>query len=292
MVDQCSKIIYQFTIMLKRFIIFFVSGLSNVAPKAAFYIATEMFSRAKRYNRSPEEHHIYKQATQLNFRSGRVANIWAKNNDETLPIVFLCHGWESRSTAFYELIPQLVNANYKVISWNAPAHGQSPGNKTNLLEMTDALVEDLTQEQLKPVAFVGHSMGGAMLGLLHKYIALPKSVVIISSPTDIHGIFKRYFELLNLSKKTQDYMINYISTRSKYTIDQISLMNSELYKTTQPLIIHDKQDKEIPFEDFLNLQKQWPNGEFYPTEGLGHRRILRDAPLARYITQYILKTSH
>ncbi|MGH8809515.1 MAG: alpha/beta hydrolase family protein, partial [Noviherbaspirillum sp.] len=42
------------------------------------------------------------------------------------------------------------------------------------------------------------------------------------------------------------------------------------------LLIHDKDDKEVPFDESLRLHGKWHNSELVPVEGLGHRRIIQD----------------
>ena len=56
------------------------------------------------------------------------------------------------------------------------------------------------------------------------------------------------------------------------------------------LIIHDKGDKEIPFNDFSRLQKQWPSAHFIATERLGHRRITKDNKVISSIVDFVKNT--
>jgi hypothetical protein len=51
--------------------------------------------------------------------------------------------------------------------------------------------------------------------------------------------------------------------------------------------VHDEQDKEIPFSDALALEKAIPNATILKTNGLGHRRILRDRTTASVIAEWI-----
>lgn len=277
--------------MLKKYTKTFIKILSNIAPHVAAALALEGFQRPRRFGRTEQELAYYKLGQQIKFASGRIANIWGDDGSPDQPLVFLCHGWESRGTTFHVLSASLVKKGFKVIAWNAPAHGASPGKKTQFFHMVDALVADLASEKLKPVAFVGHSMGGALLSLLHKYIELPKALVIISAPTNIMPMFKRVFSSYNLNPKTIDLVFKRINQFGEFTLEEISLINSDLYKTKSPLVIHDKNDKEIPFSEFENLQKAWPTARFHPTENLGHRRILRDEALANIITAHIIKNS-
>src|SRR5438552_3917150 len=43
------------------------------------------------------------------------------------------------------------------------------------------------------------------------------------------------------------------------------------------LVVHDRGDREVPFVHGDRLAATWPGAQLRATEGLGHRRILRDA---------------
>ncbi|PCI88004.1 MAG: hypothetical protein COB24_04530 [Hyphomicrobiales bacterium] len=274
--------------MLRKYIPTFINILSTTSPNMAANLALSLFSRPRKFDRNEQELALFNEGTQLTFSSGRRATLWG---DPAAPLIFLCHGWESRGTQFHVIIRALLAQNYQVIGWNAPAHGASPGTKTQILSMTLALIEDLASQDLKPAAYIGHSMGGAIIGLLHKYITLPKILVFISAPTNIRTVFNKYFATIHLSLKAQKLMLDKLNALTQHTVDSISLINSDIYKARLPLIIHDENDKEIPFSEFTNLQKNWPNGEFHATQGLGHKRILRDEPLAAFIAAYIKKNA-
>jgi hypothetical protein len=48
-------------------------------------------------------------------------------------------------------------------------------------------------------------------------------------------------------------------------------------RETALLVIHDHGDPEVPFEHGARLAQAWREATLRSTEGLGHRRILRDA---------------
>jgi hypothetical protein len=53
------------------------------------------------------------------------------------------------------------------------------------------------------------------------------------------------------------------------------------------LIVHDKDDRTIPYMDSKILSEKTDNVELNTTEGLGHKRILRDKAVIDFITAYI-----
>lgn len=250
-------------------------------------IAVDRFRTPRRFDRSAEETICHDNGHKLEFASGRIANIWGENGHEEQKLILLLHGWESRGTAFYALIDELVKHDFKVIAWNAPAHGASPGEKTEIHAMIFALVEDMKQLNLQPAAIIGHSMGGAMLALLHKYINLPHILVTISSPTQMLKVFTETFKKYGMNDKVIAKCFARINSFGDYNLDEVSLINSDVNQNRAFLVVHDEQDKEIPFSQFSNLQAVWKNTEFHSTQNLGHRRIIRDKDLAVKIAAFI-----
>ncbi len=53
------------------------------------------------------------------------------------------------------------------------------------------------------------------------------------------------------------------------------------------LIVHDKDDRTIPFMDSKILSEKTDNVYLHTTEGLGHKRILRDKAVVDVITAYL-----
>ncbi len=41
------------------------------------------------------------------------------------------------------------------------------------------------------------------------------------------------------------------------------------------LVIHDRNDKEVPVRSGQSIAEAWPDADLIITEGLGHQRILR-----------------
>lgn len=276
--------------MLKKILYQFVKITSTISPNVMAKIAVEKFSAPRRFDRSEKETICYNRGKQVKFTSGRIANIWGENGNSDQPLVLLIHGWESRGTAFYTIIEALVEQGFKALAWNAPAHGASPGSKTEIYDMANALVEDIGTHKLAPAAIIGHSMGGAIIGLLDKYIKLPHKIVIISAPSMIVRVFWKRFKKYGMSDKAVHKSFTIIETLGDYGLDDVSLYNSELYQQRSVLVVHDENDREISFSEFSSLQQKWKSASFHATKGLGHRRIIRDETLAKLIANH-LKTA-
>lgn len=274
---------------MKQMIPYVFQVSSTVAPSLSAHWAQELFLRPKRLPLSTKEEALLKEAKIETLQSGRKVYFWGQPNS---PIVALLHGWESRASAFFKWVPILIENGFQVMGWDAPAHGHSPGEKTTAPDMAKAFAEDLRELGHTLHGVVGHSMGGVVVGLLPLYMTLPKKVAIISSPSRIQGVFDRFHDQIRLQNKAREIFIRRIERKTGVNLENGSLYKNDLSLTSDALIIHDIGDREIPFSDFQDLQNSWSRAQFVATEGLGHRRILRDESVGHQIAQFLRASSH
>ena len=58
------------------------------------------------------------------------------------------------------------------------------------------------------------------------------------------------------------------------------------------LVVHDRNDKEVPVESGQSISNAWPGAELILTEGLGHQRILRAEPVTNVAVSFIDAPKH
>ena len=56
--------------------------------------------------------------------------------------------------------------------------------------------------------------------------------------------------------------------------------------TIPALVIHDRDDREVPYASADRIVRAWPDATLVTTEGLGHRRILRDASVIERVVAF------
>jgi len=268
---------------MKRLIPIIFKWLSIISPKFAAKLALKLFSHPRRKPRSDKEMVFLNTGEKISFKSKRKARTWGEG-----PVVWLLHGWESRGSTFYKLIPLLVEKGYQVVAWDGPAHGDSPGDRTHVPHYAESLSNDLNEGLFaSPVAMVGHSFGGAAFAMLSKIHQMPPKVVIVSSPTRVEGVFFRFFKMIKLSDKAVKYFITLSEKDTGYKLTDVSLVNNDFSEISETLVIHDKGDDVIPYEDFEVLQKTWKSGKFIVTENLGHRMTIKDPQALKSIAEFI-----
>lgn len=268
---------------MKKLIPIFFRLLSSLSPSLAVKLATKLFTHPRRKPRADEEMQFLSTGKQITFKSGRKARVWGQGKT-----VWLIHGWESRGSTFYKLIPKLVEQGYQVIAWDGPAHGDSPGKYSSVPENARALVEDINQGLVeKPVAFVGHSFGGATIAVVAKLYDTPQKIILASAPTQIKNVFTNFAKLIKLSPKVTDKFIKQAEQQTGYNMQEVSLTDNDLSLKSDVLVIHDKDDDVIPYADFEALKKAWKGGEFITTKGLGHRLTIKDEGILVKMVEFI-----
>ena len=89
------------------------------------------------------------------FDGGELAvTAWGKSG----PAVLLMHGWGGARAQMTGFVEPLLEAGYRVVAYDQPAHGESDGKMTNLLEIAPTM--DLIREREgKFDAIIAHSFG-------------------------------------------------------------------------------------------------------------------------------------
>jgi len=201
--------------------------------------------------------------------------------------VLVIHGWGGHGTSLWKLIRRLVKEGYEVVSFDAPAHGQSPTRSTLMLEFIESI--RAVDKAFGPFyAAVGHSMGGiSALNAAGSHDFSPEKLVVVGIPDSIERIFYEFAAALGLSPEVAKINIDYLEDIYGMNIHKISGSHNAARLDIPVLIIHDKDDKEVPYTEAVNIAKHLKKGELVLTEGLGHRRIIRDPAILKKILDFL-----
>lgn len=208
---------------------------------------------------------------------------WGKGQE----MVILAHGWAGRASQFKHLVEHLVEHQYKVIAFDAPAHGESKGKESSVFHISQCIL-DIIQTHGKPKAIVGHSLGAiASLMSVVNGANCPK-LVMISAPTLPDDILYRFRTRINASEKVEHWIKEYGQQKYLVTFDSVS--GVELAKRLSPqdlLVIHDREDPEVGMEHHYALMKHVPFAKSILLRGYGHSRILKAPETLQAIEHFI-----
>jgi len=203
------------------------------------------------------------------------------------PCVLLVHGWSGRASQFATLAPRLAEAGFRVLAFDAPAHGHSSGKRTNIFEI-EAVLAALASASGPLHGIVAHSFGCACVSLaLRRGLAVGR-VVCLSPPCQIDWMLQSFTTLLELPPA--------VTARLRARLghdaggDYARVLSADMnarFLSVPALVIHDSEDEDVPWQQGAMLARAWPGARFERTSGLGHRRIVRDAGVVRRIGEFL-----
>lgn len=201
------------------------------------------------------------------------------------PQVLLVHGWSGRGSQLGAFIEPLLAAGFEVNWFDLPAHGQSSGSRSGLVHAVEA-VQAVTAWLGGAHTVVAHSMGAAAATLAAARGADIGRMAYISPPDDVGSFLHAVGETIGLPDSVVVEAQRAIEGRFGTRFDD--LIPTEVAPgMTQPLLaIHDRDDREVSLEEVERLTRVWPDARLVVTEGLGHRRILRDPDVVRQVVEF------
>ena len=204
------------------------------------------------------------------------------------PTVLLAHGWESQRTHWSAFIDPLVEAGFRVVAIDAPAHGDSFGQATNVVEYGKALVE--VGRQLGPLAgIVAHSFGAAATPIALHHGLVASRAVLISGPSALVSVVVRWGVHHGVAEDEISRFVRLVEEEIGEPMANLALFRIAAELSTPALIVHDRNDKEVPLDEGLALAAAWPRARTLITERYGHRRIMFAADVIRAIVAFLME---
>ena len=278
---------YNQGVVVPKALMLLIHFLEFLNPYWGMRLAAFFFSKPFRYKRPKREFPILSRAQRSTYLVQKLnKTVWCYHWSGKGPKIVLVHGWSSRATNFYEIIEKLILLDYNVYAFDAVAHGESKGIITNIPELIKTL-EELIQEWGPVEAILGHSGGGFASAYVVAQNPRIKNLILISPFNKVTDVFKKYFEMIQLGEKARLLMIGYFTKLTGKKVQELSGELSAQAIRAKTLVIHDRNDKEVQVEDSIDIAKNLKNGQLILTEGLGHRRILRDEMVINKLVNFL-----
>lgn len=265
--------------------------------------AARLFTKPRRHRRPERERPLLDQAIPFTVPILRRAPFWGGQTIEVKawrwgegPTALLVHGWEGRGAQLGSFVEPLVEAGMSVVAFDAPGHGDSPGHRLFLSDMADCvgqLSEHLAAHSPsggRVHSILAHSFGCAAVLLAHQRYGTdaPRNVFLAPAPLASRAI-SGFSELLALDDADRAALAVRLEAESGVSFGELSIEQLVGDRDAALLILHDAGDREVSIEQAHALAATWPASRLISTEGLGHRRILRDpavlAEAVAYATQ-------
>lgn len=212
------------------------------------------------------------------------ARVWSWGEG---PIALLVHGWGGRGAQLGGFVPTLVNAGWKVVAFDAPAHGDSPGTRTTLDEMAGTL--RAVADWHGPVdAVIAHSFGAAATTVALSRGLRAGRVAFLAPLFAVEASVERYVTALGMSAESRAAFLAALSDANRGAgPDQLDGPKLAPAMTAPLLVVHDQADREVPYRDGVAAATLWPGAGLITTVGLGHRKILGDPHVISLVREFV-----
>lgn len=278
MINEASLNKRPFSIRLQVFLLrVLFQLLERSSPWLATHLALKVFLTPPRTKASRWEQKFEQQGT-LDFVRVGDKKLRLLRHGTGSRTALLVHGWGSRATHLGGYAGALMRAGYTVYSLDGPAHGESTGVSTDMMEFAKTIA--VIVDHLHGVdAVVGHSFGAACTLLaIDRFDMKVKQLVLISCFADAIFITEAFARFFRIGKSVIHEMRTLLERRYQYTWKWEHIAPKLLIRNCgKPiLLIHDLYDDEVPFVHAQTLHSSNAKTRLFSTQMQGHRKILRD----------------
>ncbi len=195
------------------------------------------------------------------------------------PTILLVHGWNGHAAQLRAFMQPLVEAGFRVVAFDQPAHGRSTGTRAHVVDFARAVEAIAARE--RPVAIVAHSLGATGAALAVARGTRVKRLALLAPPAEVPFFVRAAARRMGVSRQVADEMLELVA-HELGDLDALDLRRVSL--PAEVLVMHDPEDREVPFEHGRAIAER--SGRLDAPFGAGHRGMLRDPQLVARIVSF------
>jgi pimeloyl-ACP methyl ester carboxylesterase len=200
----------------------------------------------------------------------------------------MLHGWGGRAAQWTSYVAPLVQRGFSVVAFDAPGHGASGRTLSSGVDFAHAL-EAVTDRVGGAHAVVAHSLGAAAVVIALRRRLRCQRIVFLGPASDPPAWAGPFADRLGISARILEGMRRRSERRLGLRWSDLSIVQHASAFETPLLVIHDRDDMEVPWTEGAAIATAWPGARLVTTTGLGHNRLLRDpaavAEAVGFVTQ-------
>ena len=259
--------------------------MDRISGTLSSKIALQLFLTPIRFKVPKRELSFLKNCTQFPYRFlNKKIQMYQWGQEK--PEVLLVHGWCGRGSQLGAIAQFFHAKNKTVLAFDGPAHGQSEGRQSNLVQFSE-LINELKKVYPSIKYVIGHSMGGAATAHTVAHGTDLSKIVMISSPSSTPDIIEDFAQQINIAPKSGDKIRRSLERKFNKSIDTTSAEEIVKELKIKGLVVHDQNDPDVPVSCAYDIVEAWPLAKLQLTEGMGHRKLLYDKKLIEDIYQYL-----
>jgi pimeloyl-ACP methyl ester carboxylesterase len=206
------------------------------------------------------------------------------------PHVLLIHGWGGSAAQMQPIANAIADRGMVPVVIEAPGHGRSGSHTSSLPQFARAIEYVATRLSMQGVSLQGvvaHSLGASAAAFAQARGALGERLVLVAPPDRPRDFTKMFAHVFAISERTRARMQLRIEAQEAAHMDAFAARALAPAIHSPTLIVHDETDNINVFSSATHWVSKMKNARLYATQGLGHRKILRDANVAKEIAAFI-----
>ncbi|KGU54074.1 hydrolase [Xanthomonas phaseoli pv. phaseoli] len=200
--------------------------------------------------------------------------------------VLLSHGWASYALRFAAWVPQLRALGYAVVAFDQAAHGLS-GGRISYMPHFVKMLRVIGSRFGRPAAFIGHSLGAASVVFADDPVWRPARYVLIAPLLAPAASAQRQFRAFGIAPAAFAPFENWLADLTGKRFSDFDATPRLPQFDRAALIIHDRRDRETPWDEGARFASLWPGAQLFTTEGLGHNRMVDHTSVIERAMQFI-----
>ena len=257
------------------------------APEAWAELAVNVFLRPPPPSRMPPREQGYL-ATAVRgtvaTRHGELAQwTWGEAG---APTALLVHGWAGRAAQLGAFAAPLVAAGFRVVAFDGPAHGESPGRQAHVPMLAECIA-DIAGKTGGVHAVIGHSMGAASAAMATMVGLVPRGLVLIAPPLSHRGRAERVAARLELTTEVKEAFFLAAERRTGWKDADVDMRVVARRAPCPALVLHDPEDDSTDYAGSVEFTALWSGARLVPCPGRGHIRILATAEVVAEAVRFV-----
>ncbi len=206
------------------------------------------------------------------------------------PVVVLVHGWGGHAGQMLALADQLSAQGLRPVIIEMPAHGRSRGSFSTLPQFArvlDYVTARLLQQGHTMRALVAHSLAANAGAYAASRGLAAGRLVLLAPPASPLEYTRLFAHVFGLAESTRAAMQRRIEANEGVLMPQFEPAAVGPRITLPTLVVHDRQDSINRFADGVAYSETIAGARLLATEGLGHRKILKDDEVLREVAAFL-----
>jgi pimeloyl-ACP methyl ester carboxylesterase len=257
-----------------------------LGPTVAARLMFSLFCLPRRFRRPAREQEVLRRGVPFHVRTSDGLSSWAWSWGEG-PTVLLVHGWEGRGSQLSAFVDPLVARGYRVVAFDAPAHGDSSGRLATVFDFAEVMLA-VASRVGRVHGVVAHSMGAVATSIaLRRGLRIERAVLVAPALSPA-----RWLSWLSAQLDAGEEVLSLIHDRMSRALlmpwRQFADGGSYDHYDMPTLVAYDEDDDVTTVDDMSSVLSR-TGARSVRTRGLGHRRVLRDERVVHESVDFLLE---